>query len=335
MNKCCAITITARETAELLPIDAPGPLGPRDVRGESVATLVSPGTELSWNYLGSQPNPARAFPNHPGYAVVFRAMEVGAEVKELQPGSLLFCMGGHRSVQQTDFQQVVPVPSGLPAHEAVLARLMGVTMTTLQTTTARPGDIVLVTGAGPVGYLGAHQFAIAGYDVRVVEPDARRREAIRQSGISMVYPAIPVDDASIRGKVALVLECSGHEQAVLDGARMVRRGGEVVLVGVPWKRRTEVYAHELLSVVFHRYVMLRSGWEWELPHQTSDFSPHSIFSGFQLALRWLSEKRIPLQGRIALRSPADAQAVYQSLLQGTATELFQVYDWEDAAERTK
>jgi len=323
-----AITMTAKEKAELLPIEPPGALNPSEVRGRTLVTLVSPGTELAWNYLGNQPGSDRPFPNRPGYAAVFRAEEIGADVQNLKTGTLLLCMGNHQSFQQQQAQAVVPVPPGLSPHEAVLARLMGVTMTTLKTTSARPGDPVLVSGAGPVGYLGAHLFALSGYDVRVVEPNAKRREAVHRSGIRTVYPAMPLDDREIQGRVALVLECSGHEQAALEGARMVRPGGEVVLVGVPWQRRTDLSAHELLSVVFHRYAVLRSGWEWELPHRASAFSPHSIFGGFQLALRWLAEKRIPLEGLISLHDPADAQPVYQGLLHIRADGLFHLFDWE-------
>jgi threonine dehydrogenase-like Zn-dependent dehydrogenase len=328
-----AIAITAKEKAELLSIDSPGPLGPRDVRGKTVATLVSQGTELAWNYLGKQPDSTHAFPNFPGYASVFRADEIGSEVKDLVAGTLLLCMGGHRSFQQQDILNVIPVPSGLPPREAVLARLMGVTMTTLMTTAARPGDIVLVCGAGPIGYLGAHLFANSGYDVRVVEPDPKRRETIQKSGIRIVYPSIPSEDGSLKGKVALVVECSGHEQSVLDGTRIVRKGGEVVLVGVPWHKRTDISAHELISAVFHQYAVIRSGWEWELPNHVSDFRPHSIFSGYQLALRWLAEKRIPLHGLISLCDPADAQSVYQGLLRGTSESLFHVFDWEKSVTR--
>jgi hypothetical protein len=102
-----------------------------------------------------------------------------------------------------------------------------------------------------------------------------------------------------------------------------------VLIGVPWKRCTDVTAHELLDVVFHNYVVLRSGWEWELPRHAADFRPHSIYGGYRLALRWLAERRIPFKGLITLHRPQDAQNVYQALLHGRAKGLFQVFDWRE------
>ncbi len=320
--KAVAVTITRKETVELLPVDLPPSIGPNEVRGRTIVSLVSPGTEVHCNYLGL----GGRFPSTPGYAAVFQAEQVGTDAGHIKPGTLLFCMGAHRSVQQLPASDVVPVPEGLAPEEAVLARLMGVTMTTLMTTEARPGDIVIITGAGPIGYLCAHMFAASGYEIVVVDPNPDRRRIVRESGIKTVFPSVP-EDRGIAGKAALVIDCSGHEQAILDGARAVRKGGEVVLVGVPWKRHTDLTAHELLDVVFHNYVTLRSGWEWRLPLHTSDFNPHSIYGGFRLALRWLAERRIPTRGTITLHRPEDAQHVYQALLQGKASGLFHVFDW--------
>ncbi|MBS3763384.1 MAG: hypothetical protein KGZ25_08800 [Planctomycetes bacterium] len=47
-----AITITTREQAELLPTDPLPDLEADQVRGETLFTLVSPGTELAANYCG-------------------------------------------------------------------------------------------------------------------------------------------------------------------------------------------------------------------------------------------------------------------------------------------
>jgi threonine dehydrogenase-like Zn-dependent dehydrogenase len=319
--KHCAISITSKEHAELVDIEAPGSLGANEVRGQTVCTLISPGTELACNYTGT------TFPSFPGYAAVFAATDIGAEVKGLSEGDLLFCIGGHQSFQQVEARKARRIPENLLPAQAVLARLMGVSMTTLMTTAARPGDRVLITGAGPVGFLAAQVFALSGYDVLVAEPDAVRRRQVEQAGIRGVFARTPFEDASIVGTVALVVECSGHEQAVLDACRVVRKRGEVVLVGVPWRRQTNAFAHELLSLVFHKYVVLRSGWEWELPRHAADFSPHSIHTGFDTALRWLADGLVRTDGLITQTDPHDAQRAYQDLLHRREEGLFTVFDW--------
>ncbi|MFP4026644.1 MAG: hypothetical protein ACLFWL_02520 [Candidatus Brocadiia bacterium] len=47
-----AITITARKQTGLLPVDPLLELGADQVRGKTLFTLVSPGTELAANYCG-------------------------------------------------------------------------------------------------------------------------------------------------------------------------------------------------------------------------------------------------------------------------------------------
>jgi threonine dehydrogenase-like Zn-dependent dehydrogenase len=138
-----------------------------------------------------------------------------------------------------------------------------------------------------------------------------------------------VDDPGFAGKVGLVLECSGHEQAALDGCRVVKKRGEVVLVGTPWRRQTDLFAHELLRAVFHNYVVLRSGWEWELPMHAADFRVNSIFGSFAAALRWLAEGRIRVEGLYELAPPREAQRVYQALLHHSSNRLSAVFDWSD------
>jgi len=319
-----AITVTSREEVALLPFEPPSRLGQNEVRGHTLITLVSPGTELAWNFLGQ----GGEFPNFPGYAAVFKVDEIGSKVKRIKPGDRVFCMGGHRSIQQHDARNVIPIPDNLSSQEAVLTRLMGVTMTTLMTTKARPGDNVLVLGLGPIGYLCVHMLRISGYEVFAVNRGAARQEIVKQSGIKNVASTVS-ELGDVKGKVALVIDCSGNEQAVLDGTSMVRRGGEVVLVGVPWERQTNIMAHDLLDVVFHKYVILRSGWEWELPHHGSEFHPHSIYSGYEVAMRWLAEGLVPVRGLIHLHKPSNAQQVYQNLLHRKEEGLFQVFDWQN------
>lgn len=316
------ITFTARERAELLSTERDAaPIGPREVAGSTLATLVSAGTEIQGGYLGSH------FPAQPGYAAVFTVEQVGGEVSELQIGDRAFCMGGHRSWQRVPVENALRVPDSLASEQAVFARLMGVSMSTLTTTMARPPQRTLVTGLGPVGHLAAQIFHACGYQVTACDPDAARRGYAAQNGVPDVRAAVPLDDPQIAGRVALAVECSGHEQAVLDCCRAVCRRGEVTLVGVPWHRRTDLTAHALLHTIFHHYVVVRSGWEWELPLHETPFRTNSIFGNLSAALRWLAEGRVRVSNLIETARPSDAQQVYQSLLHHRWHKLAAVFDW--------
>lgn len=318
------ILFTARETAVLAecpaPADVHGPIKPDDVRGRSLVSLVSPGTELNWGYLGD------TFPAETGYACVFRVEEVGAAVTDLRLGDTVFASGPHAELQQARRDQVTPLPAGLAPETAVFARLMGVSMSTLNTAAAHAPARVLVTGLGPVGNLAAQVFARCGYRVTCVDPvEARRRSALA-AGLRDVRANFTEGD-SLEGKFALHLECSGHEQAVLDGCKCVCKRGEVVLVGVPWRRRTELSAFDLLHAVFHRYAVVRSGWEWEVPGQPRDFSFNSLAANYAAALEWLADGGVRVDGLAAAFSPSEAPTVYAGLLAQNLPTPGALFDW--------
>ena len=327
------IVIPARQTF-VLDSYQDAPLQPGQVRGPTLCTLVSQGTEIGWAN-------GENFPIRPGYAAIFRVDEIGDGVIGVARGELRFAMGCHRATQTHDLWHTLALPDGLDPGTAVLARLMGVSMTTLMTTRARPGDQVIVTGAGPVGYLAAHLFNLSGYRVTVVDPDPTRRAQVADSGLAALS-AMPLGDDAYQGKVALVVDCSGHESAALEGCRIVQRMGEVVLVGVPWRKLSDHSAHDVTQAVFFNHVLLRSGWEWELPMHGRSFqweellegynnAPHSIFGGFERAMRWLAEGRVPLAGLVHRATPDDPAALYSSIQARKISEPFILIDWESTA----
>jgi len=319
-----AVMFTARQQAELLeePRDT-SPLEANEVAGPTLATLISAGTELAGSYTGDR------FPGNPGYACVYQVEAVGSDVADLKPGDRVFGMVGHKSYQRCRREHVLPIPDGLSSQEAAFARMMCVTMSTLSTTTARPPAKMVVTGLGLVGHLGARMFQSCGYQVIACDPDERRRRLAQEAGLKDVRPAVPLDDEDVAGKVDLVLECSGHEQAALDGVNVVRRRGEVVLVGTPWRKRTDRTAHELVNRIFFTYAVVRSGWEWELPHEPTNFRPNSIYGNIAAALRWLAEGRITAGDLYTAVAPRDCQQAYQDLLNMRAERLAIVFDWSD------
>ncbi len=322
MKQCLEVTFTQREHAELLTREIEStPLVSGCVAGPTLASLISAGTELNFGYQGEN------FTTCSGYASVFRIEEVGADVANFKVGDVALAMGHHSSHQQHLADEIWLVPRGLSAADATFARLMSVTMSTLTTTKARPPDKVVVAGLGPVGHLAAQIFQSCGYRVMGCDPSPTKCELAEQGGIQYVRPQLPTENAEWRDQTSLVLECSGHEQAALDACHIVKKRGEVVLVGVPWRRRSELSAHELLHAVFHRYVVLRSGWEWEIPREETNFVDGNIRANIEAALRWLNEGRVCVSDLYTTYDARDCQNAYQALLHAQEKKLAIVFDW--------
>ena len=322
-EKDYAVQFVAREQAELRVVERDStPLASDEIAGGSLVTLISAGTESTGSYTSDGGHPRGS-----GYAAVFQAESVGSDVDDVKTGDYIFCMGNHRSYQRVKRDAAVPLPAGLAPEIGVFARLMNVSLTTLTTTTARPPERVVVTGLGIIGNLAAQNFTHAGYEVFACEPIASRRKVAVECGLKNVLPAVPVDNPDIAGTVGLVVDCSGHEQAVLDGCNVVREKGEVVLIATPWHRYTEMYAHTVLHAIFHNYVVVRSGWEWELPNQPTAFRTNSIHGNLAAGVRWLAEGRMSVAPLAMKVSPCDPQTVYQNLLHRRSERLTYIFDW--------
>ncbi|PCJ56546.1 MAG: dehydrogenase [Planctomycetota bacterium] len=318
-----AVAITGHEQAELIEVDAPRSLNKNEIRSRTITSLISPGTELNACY-----NREKGFPIFPGYAAVCEIEEMGDEVEELSIGDKVYLAGNHRSVIIKEASYCTLIPESISPQIAVIARLMQISMTSLITTEARPGDSIIVSGFGPVGYLAAHMFLISGYNVTVVEPNAERRNLAINSGIEKAFEYMPLEKGALQEEISLVVECSGHEQALLDALKVVRRNSEVIMVGVPWKKQTDISGHEILWEVFHNYVKLRTGWEHELPVHSSNTAPHSLMKNINTALTWLNTNRIPLKETIRTHHPKDANEAYQGHLLHTEKELFSIFTWD-------
>jgi len=104
------------------------------------------------------------------------------------------------------------------------------------------------------------------------------------------------------------------------------KGGEVVLVGVPWRRRCDLQSFEILNEVFHRYIILRSGWEWEVRTPATAFRVGSHLANYAAAMQWLRDGTLNVDGLAEPVSPRDPQAIYEALAAGHGAPT-RVIDW--------
>lgn len=96
---------------------------------------------------------------------------------------------------------------------------------------ARPGDRVAVVGGGTIGLL-AVQLLLPAIDreILLVEPDARRAALARSWGADAIHPR----DADLCGATFdVAIEAAGAPGTADLAVGLVRRGGRVVLAGIP------------------------------------------------------------------------------------------------------
>jgi len=160
-------------------------------------------------------------------------------------GSPVVCfadLGGFAEVMTVSEISVVPIRSDLPAEQLAL---IGCAVTTgvgaaLNTAAVVPGSTVVVVGCGGVGTCVLQGARIAGAaQLIAVDPVASKRAfALAQGATHTVDPAAgdPVEQvlALTGGRGAEVaFEVVGRTDAFEATYRMARRGGVVVMVGMP------------------------------------------------------------------------------------------------------
>ena len=150
--------------------------------------------------------------------------------------------GAFASYVLTQAAGLVPVEGSVALRTAALTEPLAVALHGVTRGGVRPGERVLVTGAGPIGLLSIAALAAAGVEEIVVsEPAASRRERALLVGAvagftpdQLDVPVMPMD--VVDEPFDVVLECSGHADAMEAGLAQLGRAGRLVLVGAGMRR---------------------------------------------------------------------------------------------------
>jgi (R,R)-butanediol dehydrogenase/meso-butanediol dehydrogenase/diacetyl reductase len=134
----------------------------------------------------------------------------------------------------------VRLPPALRLDHSALAETLAVGVHALRRGRLVPGETVAVVGAGAVG-LCAMQAALHGGARRVVvvEPDNARRQLARSLGAHLAVDAAETEwleairDVTGGPGPDLTVECGGRLASVTSAIAVTRRGGRLVLVGLP------------------------------------------------------------------------------------------------------
>lgn len=123
---------------------------------------------------------------------------------------------------------------GLTAQEAAMVEFLAIGAHAVARSGLEPGDLVLVTGAGPIG-LGTAIFArLAGAEVHLMDLSPSRLDLARERlGFASLH--LPGDDL-LAGALAegfdVVFDATGNAKAIEAGFPLLAHGGSTVLVSV-------------------------------------------------------------------------------------------------------
>ncbi|WP_231575886.1 zinc-binding alcohol dehydrogenase family protein [Pseudorhodobacter ferrugineus] len=119
---------------------------------------------------------------------------------------------------------------GLTARQAAMVEFLAIGAHAVARSGVGAGDLVLVTGAGPIG-LGTALFAkAAGAVVHLLDTSAARLAAARAFGFDTGL--LPGQDLPVQGGYDVVFDATGNTKAIEAGFAHVAHGGTYVLVSV-------------------------------------------------------------------------------------------------------
>ncbi len=250
-------------------VDRPTPkAGP----GEAVVKIALCGicgTDLHIYFEGMLPPPF--VPGHENVGTIVELGEgvegfaVGDRVVAGPPGSCgrcYFCLHGHPNLCVDGFEQtnglrrdggmaeymlvkdarqmLYPIPDNVSFEDAVLTDTIATALRGLTQSALRPGDNVLVSGAGPIGLSAVQLLKLFGArHVTVLEIVEHKRQLAARFGADLVIDPVAEADG-LRERIGglygglgpdLAVECAGKAQSLGLCIDLVRTGGQVFNLG--------------------------------------------------------------------------------------------------------
>jgi (R,R)-butanediol dehydrogenase / meso-butanediol dehydrogenase / diacetyl reductase len=154
---------------------------------------------------------------------------------------LSYDWGGIAELAVVPATHVTALPDGVSDLQGALVEPAAVAAYGVDVAQVRPGDTVLVTGAGPIGALAALYAASLGARIAISEVNPVRAELARRLDVGDVLDPTDVDVVEwLRERTEgvgadAVIECSGNERALQTALSAVRSAGRISQTGLHTK----------------------------------------------------------------------------------------------------
>ena len=190
-----------------------------------------------------------------GYCNAGTVLEVGAGVAGFSAGDRVVSNGPHAEIVCVPRNLCCRIPDGIPADAAPYTVVAAIAMQGIRLAAPAVGETVVVIGLGLIGLLAVQILRASGCRVLGTDFDATKCALARTFGAEAVELSAggdPVSAAEVfsrgRGVDAVLITASTRSsEPVSQAARMCRKRGRIVLVGVTGLElsRAEFYEKEL------------------------------------------------------------------------------------------
>lgn len=280
-----------------------------------------------------------------GYCNAGVVIEVGAGVTSFAVGNRVVSNGKHAEVVSVPMNLCARIPDSVSDEEAAFTVIGAIALQGIRLAQPTLGEAFVVSGLGLIGLLAvqllrAQGCRVLGLDYDPIRLELARRFAAETVDLGRGEDPIAAAMALSRGRGidgVLITASTRSSEPVTQGARMCRKRGRIVLVGVTGLElsRADFYEKELTFQVSCSYGPGRYDPNYEEKGQDYPvgFVRWTEQRNFEAVLDMLADGRLDVAPLISHRFPlAEADRAYD-LLGGDAPSLGILLQYPNAEER--
>jgi len=265
-----------------------------------------------------------------GYCNVGTVTRLGGGVTEFQVGERVVSNAAHAGVVSVPKNLCARIPESVDDESAAFTVLGAIGLQGLRLARPTIGETIVVTGLGAIGLLTVQMLRAHGCRVLGVDVNPQRIDMARRAGAHTANPSAGDDVVGIamefsrnRGVDAVLITAStSSSEPVSQAAKMCRKRGRIVLVGVTGLElsREDFYEKELTFQVSCSYGPGRYDHSYE--QQGHDYPVGLVRwteqRNFEAVLDLIASEALNVKPLITHRFPVErAEEAYSVLVQGT------------------
>ncbi|MCK0469967.1 NAD(P)-dependent alcohol dehydrogenase [Halalkalibacter sp. APA_J-10(15)] len=157
------------------------------------------------------------------------------------------------------------LPDSMSFEEGALLEPLSVGFHSMIRGEVKPSDRLFISGLGPIGLLAVQAAKLFGVtEIYASDVVPFRRQLAEELGVTAVLNPLEgdvnqqlTDDLTSENGIDVVIETSGNASAVGDTVHVVKRGGRIVLVGMPVQDEIPLNVNQLIDAELNVHGVFR------------------------------------------------------------------------------